>query len=229
MKSLYARWVPHTLSEAQQQQRVEGAQRVLNEMNENVIIIDEKWLFANPLPPRQQVRAWVDEAGDRPKLPRGKIADKKFHIIVAISFRGDFSFQVLPRNESINADRYVNFLEERVLPLRRNLIVMHDKARPHTANITRNFFNENGMTLLRQAPYSPDFNLLDRFVFRNMEFERRDRYFENKETVEEFLQVFLRQKMTRGKLQRELHRLRSDMQDIIAIGGDYLYIFRIIM
>lgn len=222
LKCVYARWVPYTLTEMQQQQRVECAQNLLEDLNGNVIIIDEKWLYARPLPPRQHVVAWVAADGDRPRMARRIIADLKFHIIVAVTFRGDYSFSVIDRNQSINAELYVGFLQEKVIPMRRNLTIMHDNARPHTAIMTRNFFEENDITHLRQAPYSPDFNLLDRYVFRNMEFDRRHLVFETKQQVVDFLTNFMNQKMTRAKLQRELERLRSDLEEIIAIDGDYL-------
>lgn len=222
LKSVNARWVPHILTDAQQRQRVECAQRLLEELNGNVVITDEKWLFCNPLPPRQQRRSWVMEDGDRPKLPKRIIADKKFHIIVAVTFRGDFNFSVLNRNESINSERYIRFLEEKVLPIRRNITLMHDNARPHTSISTGNFLTENNVTLLGQAPYSPDFNLLDRYIFRNLEYARRNVAFSNRDEVVNFIQEFMVRKVTREKLHRELQRLRNYLEDVIAVGGDYL-------
>ena len=43
----------------------------------------------------------------------------------------------------------------------------------------------NNIVHMKQPPYSPDFNLLDRYVFRNMEFERRNMDFNTKEEIEE--------------------------------------------
>ena len=63
---------------------------------------------------------------------------------------------------------------------------------------------------IKQPPYSPDMNLLDRYVFRNLEFARRNKSFNNKEEVEHFLNEFLNEKMTRFKLSRELNRLQED-------------------
>ena len=40
------------------------------------------------------------------------------------------------------------------------LKIMHDNARPHTTLMTRTFFENNGITLVKQPPYSPDMNLL---------------------------------------------------------------------
>ena len=84
---------------------------------------------------------------------------------------------------------------------------MHDNARPHIALMTRTYFENNGITLVKQLPYSPDMNFLDRYVFRNMEFDRRDQHFAIKNEVESYVQQFMATKMTRAKLSRELERL----------------------
>ena len=49
---MYARWIPHSLTEEQKLKRVEGAENDLREINGNVIIIDEKWLHCKSLPPK---------------------------------------------------------------------------------------------------------------------------------------------------------------------------------
>ena len=133
-----------------------------------------------------------------------------------------YAFTVLERNTSVNAQTYCNFIGEKVIPLRRNLTIMHDNARPYTANATKEYFQQNNIIHLKQPPYSPDFNLLDRYVFRNMEFERRDIEFRSKAEVEQFLDNFLGNKMTRYKLSRELERLRGHLQTVIDIDGDYI-------
>ena len=51
------------------------------------------------------------------------------------------------------------------------LKIMHDNPRSHTALVTRTFFLNNGTTLVKQPRYSPEINRLDRYVFRNMEFD----------------------------------------------------------
>ena len=57
---------------------------------------------------------------------------------------------------------------------------------------------------MKQPPYSPDMNLLERYVFRNMEFDRSDKHFANKNEVESYVKQFMATKMTRAKLSREL-------------------------
>lgn len=67
--------------------------------------------------------------------------------------------------DTLNARRYIDrILRPHVLPLTRNrrrFIFMQDNARPHTANITRRFFQRNNITLLRHPAMSPDLNPIE--------------------------------------------------------------------
>ena len=40
----------------------------------------------------------------------------------------------------------------------------HDNARPHCAAVAQAFFARRNINLIYQSAYSPDFNLLDRWV-----------------------------------------------------------------
>jgi hypothetical protein len=46
-----------------------------------VVVIDEKWLFAKPMPPKEMNRCWVEAGGDRPQQPHRIIADKIIRIM----------------------------------------------------------------------------------------------------------------------------------------------------
>ena len=67
--------------------------------------------------------------------------------------RGIFHFELLNRNEMVTADLYVqqlqyvhqSLLEERpALVNRKNVVLLHDNARPHTARVTQEHFLELG-------------------------------------------------------------------------------------
>ena len=47
-------------------------QRVLSRLNVNhrTIVIDEKWVYLLDVAPIENIRAWVDSAGDRPMVPK---------------------------------------------------------------------------------------------------------------------------------------------------------------
>lgn len=199
-----------------------GAQNILDTITGNVLVIDEKWLYAQAHPPQQNVRSWVDSPGDRPTIARRGMSAKKFHIIVGINFRGDHYFQVLQPGETVNSERYIAFLEQ-ILFVRRQgtSTIMHDNARPHVARLTNDFLRDNDVDRVQQPPYSPDMNLCDRYIFRNMEVHRKNTEFTDRNSVLQFLKNYLDQ-FSRHKLGREFTRLREDLQKIIDLNGDYL-------
>lgn len=221
-KSFCARWVPYALTESQKLQRVNGAQQILREMNGNVLVIDEKFLYGKPHPPQQNVRSWGDSSADRPTLIRLGMSAKKFHIIVGINFRGDHHFEVLEAGENVNSERYILFLKK-IMDVRREgtMTIMHDNARPHVSKLTTDFLSENNINRVFQPPYSPDMNLCDRYIFRNMEVDRKNMEFSDRASVSTYLANFLPQ-FSRHKLAREFTRLRQDLQKIIECKGDYL-------
>lgn len=67
--------------------------------------------------------------------------------------------------ENLTARRYIDqILRPIVLPRRQHLrtfIFMQDNARPHTANVTRRFFERHDITLLRHPAMSPDLNPIE--------------------------------------------------------------------
>lgn len=221
-KSVCAKWIPHTLTDLMKQNRVTGCQTILDNINGSVMVIDEKWLYANPLPANNNIRSWVDAGGDRPTQPRRIISDQKYHILVAINFRGEHYSEVLERGQSVNAERYIAFLQN-IIDVRRrgNLVIMHDNARPHKAQVTTTFLADNHIATVPQPAYSPDVNLLDRFIFRNMEVSRRNTSFPSVDAARRFVDNYL-ETFSRRQLTNELAALREDLQKIIRNGGDYL-------
>ena len=63
-QSVFARWVPHKLTEPMKQNRIEGGEVILKDLHGNVMVIDEKWLYSEPMPPKESHRAWIDPGGD---------------------------------------------------------------------------------------------------------------------------------------------------------------------
>lgn len=66
---------------------------------------------------------------------------------------------------NLTARRYIDqLLRPIVLPRRQNqrrFVLMQDNARPHTANVTRRFFQRHDITVLPHPPMSPDLNPIE--------------------------------------------------------------------
>ena len=92
------------------------------------------------------------------------------------------------------------------------MTIMHDNARPHVSKLTTDFLSENSIKRVFQPPYSPDMNLCDhRYIFQNMEVDRRNIEFSDRASVSAYLANFLPQ-FSRHKLAREFTLLRQDLQ-----------------
>ena len=98
--------------------------------------------------------------------------EKKSHAIIAVSMEGKFYAEVVANNQNIDSVRYVEFLKNLNKKFGRYnisltfdiLIFVQDNARPHTSQYIMSFLQEKGINSLKQPAYSPDFNIVDRFV-----------------------------------------------------------------
>ena len=94
---------------------------------------------------------------------------------------------------------------------------MYDNARPHVSAAVQNFFQEHNITWIRQPSYSPDMNLMDRFVFRNTEQARNGTCFQNIDDVNQFLATYLNG-IRRGSLKFLVHVFRYFIYFTAVVG-----------
>lgn len=240
MRSVIARWVPHELTESQKEKRVELAKNMINTLNQKdiirrLIIVDEKWVFHRSIGTKDANRKWIPQdsagggRGDQPTLARRTIHDAKTMVLVAICFDGKFVADILHHGETIDSSYYINFLKKvhhtlsrRVEPLSwEDWVLQHDNARPHTSRQTALFIASKNITCLPQPANSPDYNLLDRWVFSHLENSRRLRNFDDENEVFEFVTDMLRH-LHKDDLTYQFSKLKNDLHDIIQMRGDYL-------
>ena len=180
--------------------------------------------FCKKLKARNTIGSWVGAGGDeRPiQTSRRTPMDKKFMAIVAVTQREHHFFQVLARNEHVNAEMYIQFLIdlENFLMAQRNPIrPENDNARPHAARATAMHIESRNIRHLRQPPYSPDVNLCDRYIFPRLEALTTE--FQTMDDVTQFLNEQL-PKFTSNRMAKALDNMISDMQIIIDNGGSYI-------
>ncbi|GFN78091.1 histone-lysine N-methyltransferase SETMAR [Plakobranchus ocellatus] len=120
---------------------------------------------------------------------------------------GVIFLDILPQGQCINAARYCSTLDRfkkairRKRPglLRRGVVLQHDNATPHSANLTQQWLQRYGWEILPQPAHSPDLAPSDFHLFgplKRMAFETEDdliselrNWFDNLD----FLRVFVRQ------------------------------------
>ncbi len=109
-----------------------------------------------------------------------------------------------------------------VEPLRASeMVLMHDNARPHTTTSVAHFLQERGIILLPQPPYSPDFNMLDRWVFTTLKRKRSCCNFESEADVKACVTDALRSLLSDDQ-KYQMETVKTDLQSITASRGDYL-------
>ena len=233
-KSLHAKWIPHILNDGNKAARVAQAREIgkalrTRRISRRLIVVDEKWIFHRYLPPMQNNRSWVDGSGDREKVARRAISDRKTMVIWASNFEGDMYVEVIDHGSSVNAVRYIAFWERLLQhfssltpPLSsENIIAMHDNARPHVAAPVQEWLTSKNITRIAQPPYSPDFNLLDRFVFRNFETFRAHHEFASDDDVLHWCHLF-REQSSRSEMIQEMGKFANHLDEVKDIHGDYV-------
>lgn len=93
-------------------------------------------------------------------------------------YKGIVYFELLPRNQAINSDAYIqqltklnNAIQEKrpVLVNRKGVVFQHDNARPHTSLVTWQKLLELGWEVLQHPPYSPYLTPSDYYLFRSLQ------------------------------------------------------------
>ncbi len=125
---------------------------------------------------------------------------------------------------TINAERYIQVLEQHMLPSRRRLfqgrpcIFQHDNARPHTASITTSWLRRRRIQVLKWPACSPDLSPIEN-IWRIIKRKMRQR---RPKTVEH-LEACIRQEWDNipiPKLEQLVSSVPRRLQTVIKRRGD---------
>ena len=134
--------------------------------------------------------------------------------------------EILHDGGSIDAQRYLLFLQNmfdafhETIP-RWEITIQHGDARPHVAALVKRWLEGENVRILKQPPYSPDTNLMDRYIFRNYSMFRRGLHFNSSREVEINVEQYLEQ-VTINKLSKEFRDCKEHFQKVIDTDGDYI-------
>ena len=237
LRNVCSVWIPHLLSDAQKQSRVNSAiniRRTLQNLQDlkssRYAVEDETWINFIPTYTKAENRVWIPRDQKRPQVVRPSLTPKKTMLILAFTANKKFSIKTLPYGETLDSQGYIQFLQNtynkwrclRTDPIKpADLFWQHDNARPHVSKETKTFLTRKKVKMLFQAPHSPDLNLCDRFLFPLLKKELRKNTYRNHLEVQNKVQDILKH-LPRTFLEHELVKLINHCEQVINMNGEYI-------
>jgi hypothetical protein len=144
---------------------------------------------------------------------------------------GIIHYELLERNPTVTAERYgqqLRRLEEATQqkrPGRRHgVILQHDKARPHTANMTKSDIQELDWEILLHPPYSPDLAPSDYHLFRSLSNNLRGVSFNSDAELQNWLDNFFTAKPA-DFFKSGIENRPENWEAVVNNGGEYIIHF----
>lgn len=200
VRKICSRWIPHNLTEAQKNARVNWCKEMLKKFDlgraksvYNIVTGDETWIYSYEPETKQQSTVWVFQDEPNPtKVVRSRSTSKKM-IACFFGCTGHVATIPLEDRRTVNAEWYTTiclptvFDEIRKNNQKRRIILHHDNASSHTARQTNDYLKEKNIEIMSHCPYSPDLSPNDFFLFPNVKQKMRGQRFSSpQEAVEAF-------------------------------------------
>ena len=151
-------------------------------------------------------------------------------LLVAFTPTKRFSITATPPGCSVNSDSIIAFIRRagdlwrclRSQPIHMNEVLWQwDNARPHSSRAVQEFLEARQITTVFQSPYSPDFNLCDRFLFSWMKADFANTAFSDHLEVREAALQWARG-LDIEAIKREVQKLVDHCQTVIDARGEYV-------
>jgi histone-lysine N-methyltransferase SETMAR len=225
-------WVPRNLTRTQMQQRLNICMFLLNKHRKKpfyskIITGDEKWVyFENPA----HQKAWIDKDETPPMTPIPQKHGKKIMLCVWWDIHGIIYWELLEKDETINAERYSTQLTrlsqnlDRMRPWKgkgpRPVYLLHDNARPHIAKMTQQTLMNLNWNVLPHPAYSPDLAPTDYHLFRSLEHSISGKTFKNAVEVRKNVGDFFDSKNEQW-FRDGIHQLSDRWKTVVENEGNY--------
>jgi histone-lysine N-methyltransferase SETMAR len=177
LKLRHMRWIPHTLTDEQKDKRAELAESMLEFLQMHrtngfrfLFTGDKSWLFYH----YDQKQMWCASWEDVEDIERPSHHQKKTMVTVFFSGAGNFTINLLPQGQKMNA----NYFAENVIGPLSNLcfpngwndgeerVTVHfDNAPIHNTKVVDEVIELLGLKKMSHPPYSPDLSPCDFFLF----------------------------------------------------------------
>ena len=162
-----------------------------NDFLERIVTGDETMVLYHDPTTKKESMEWRRPDENRPI--KAKVAGSKKKIMASIFWdcEGILLIDSKEPNTTVNAAYYASLLhklrdaikEKRRGKLSKNILLLHDNAPVHKAQVAQAAIRECGFTEIDHPPYSPDLAPSDFFLFKNLKKELRGKKFQNDEDL----------------------------------------------
>lgn len=196
-RKICSRWVPHLLNTAQQAERVELAQSLLNKMRrwgsvgmKCVVTGDETYIHYYQPRSRLESMAWTRH-GEPPQTEvRQSTFTRKVLYTFFFNMDGLVAKFLSPEGSTITAKYYAEIVLPGLLAsFHRSypnsiLRLHHDNAPAHRSKLVAAFIADNNIQCVRHPPYSPDLAPCDFWLFSLLKSKLRGKSFSSRNSIE---------------------------------------------
>lgn len=237
MQKLFAKWVPHLLTEDQMKERLtmscghlRRAQQEGERFLSRIVTGDETWVYEWDPELKRQSAQWLPKGSPNPEKVRRKQGSLKVMHIVFFDIHGVLLDWPVPVGTRVNAEYYRWVLQEKLRPairkkrpglLEEGVIFHHDNAPVHRARRVEELLESWGWELLSQPRYSPDLAPADFYLFPRMKESLRGQRFASEEQVNNSASSALRQLAING-CQAAFDAWVRRWQKCVDLGGRYV-------
>lgn len=194
LKKLSSRWVPHILTDAQREERVEIAQSLTNKFrrwgNEGmngVVTGDETYVYYYEPKSRTESLAWR-RSNDLPLIQQAPshFTDKVLYTIFFCK-QGEVARIVSPKGTTVTGKFYAETVLPQVVTSFRSqhpnhrLRLHHDNAPSHRHRAVIDYLAQENIELVPHPPYSPDIAPCDFWLFPKLKSHLRGQQFHSRQ------------------------------------------------
>uniref|UniRef100_A0A1B6H603 Mos1 transposase HTH domain-containing protein n=1 Tax=Homalodisca liturata TaxID=320908 RepID=A0A1B6H603_9HEMI len=236
-RKLCARWVPKMLSEDHKTKRMASALTFLtrydNEKDsflKSIVTGDETWvLYENP-ETKEQSKQWMHtHSPSKPKKFKQTLTKRKTMATVFWDQKGVLLVEFMQQGTTITKESYCETLHRlrRAIQNKRRgmlssgVVLIHDNARPHSANVTKQLLQKFKWEVFDHPPYSPDLAPSDYHLFREMKAWLGGRRFADNEELQATVRVYL-SSLAADFFEEGIGKLVSRYDKCLNIFGDYV-------
>ncbi len=225
-------WVPHKLTERDVERRFFISEQLLQRQKRKgflhrIVTGDEKWIhYDNP----KRKKSWGPPGHASTSTAKQNIHASKLMLCIWWDQLGVVYYELLQPGETVTGELYRRQLmrlskalkEKRPQYFERHdkVILQHDNARPHVANVVKTYLETLKWEVLSHPPYSPDLAPTDYHLFRSMTHGLEDVHFSSYEEAKNWIDLWIASK-DEEFFRHGIRLLPERWEKVIASDGQY--------